>query len=215
MNHPARTLSKREKVFLAGLVIVLGATLLFFTGEARAPHISSETRFLERTQNGMHIMPASCPSDPHSLGDCTPWISFVTEGASTGHLKAKPNIVAKGAVTHLFWHALNAASCTVKGTNGDSWSTLSSDSMTSSNASPSAGVSGGSKAPGAPFAGPSKPVPALIGVASSPIKNQTVFTLTCQALPYASSPADSGLSSGATSITESVIVNLVPVFQEK
>jgi hypothetical protein len=39
----------------------------------------------------------------------------------TGHLQARPMLVAAGVTTSLFWDLSNVESCTVVGTNGDSW----------------------------------------------------------------------------------------------
>jgi hypothetical protein len=44
----------------------------------------------------------------------------------TGHLQARPTIVLKGKTTKLYWNISNVSSCTVTGTNGDSWSDATS-----------------------------------------------------------------------------------------
>jgi hypothetical protein len=50
-----------------------------------------------------------------------PAISFNPNGSYTGHLQLVPNIVKQGESTHVHWNVSNAQSCTVTGTNGDSW----------------------------------------------------------------------------------------------
>jgi len=44
-----------------------------------------------------------------------------TDPTITGHLQARPTIVAKGNTTKVYWNYSNVSSCTVTGTNGDSW----------------------------------------------------------------------------------------------
>ena len=43
---------------------------------------------------------------------------------ATGHLQALPALLTQGDSSHVYWNVTNAASCTVSGTNGDSWSGL-------------------------------------------------------------------------------------------
>jgi hypothetical protein len=40
----------------------------------------------------------------------------------SGHLQARPTIVQKGKTTRIFWNTSNVSSCTVTGTNSDTWS---------------------------------------------------------------------------------------------
>lgn len=56
-----------------------------------------------------------------------PAISFNSSGNDTGHLQLLPDIVKPGASTQVNWNVSDAESCSVKGTNGDSWSGLSGD----------------------------------------------------------------------------------------
>jgi hypothetical protein len=85
-------------------------------------------------------------------------------------LKAVPALVHSGAVTTVSWTSQNTTSCTVHGTNGDSWTGTSSSGKT-----------------------------------STPIIGQTTYTLHCNAL--------AGVT--PSSIDKSVIVNIVPTFNEK
>ena len=91
---------------------------------------------------------------------------------ATGHLEVRPSLLWSGDTTSVYWNVSNAQSCTVTGSNGDSWS-------------------------GA-FSGAS-------GRTSSPIVSQTTYTLSCSGLSGAAPP----------SITETVNVNIIPVFEEK
>lgn len=47
---------------------------------------------------------------------------------ATGHLEARPMLVRSGDRTRLYWSATNVESCTVTGTNGDSWTQTSTPS---------------------------------------------------------------------------------------
>jgi hypothetical protein len=53
-----------------------------------------------------------------------PTVSFNPSGNLTGDLQLVPNIVHPGGTIQVYWNVSNAQSCTVKGTNGDSWSGL-------------------------------------------------------------------------------------------
>ncbi len=46
--------------------------------------------------------------------------------SATGHLQAKPTLVRAGDTAQLYWGVVNATSCTITGSNGDSWSAASS-----------------------------------------------------------------------------------------
>ena len=105
-----------------------------------------------------------------------PPIAFVSFTDSSGfyddgHLHARPQLVPSNDPTKLYWKVENVSSCSVTGTNGDSWSVADSGAS---------------------------------GRTSSPITQQTTFTLTCQGLPGAD-PA---------SVTESVVVDIAPIFEE-
>lgn len=70
------------------------------------------------------VLPAICVSGTPTCEYLD--MEFVPIGALDGHLVARPQIVAEGATARLFWNVANAQSCTVTGTNGDSWSAASS-----------------------------------------------------------------------------------------
>ncbi|MCE9541236.1 hypothetical protein K8R03_01600 [Candidatus Kaiserbacteria bacterium] len=94
-------------------------------------------------------------------------VAFTADGT----LQVFPSLVRRNGTVQLYWNAANVSSCTISGTNGDSWTDK---------------LSGGT------------------GKVSSAIVAQTVYTLTCNSLPRAT-PA---------TITDTVTVNVVPVFNE-
>ena len=98
--------------------------------------------------------------------------SFSASDGFNGHLQVRPSLVKKDDPVKIYWNLDNVSSCTVTGTNGDSWN-------------------GGSS--GTP------------GKTSRPIIGQTTYTLVC------------GAHSGSTpdTVTESVTVNIIPIFEEK
>lgn len=104
-----------------------------------------------------------------------PSISFSSFDAgyftASGHLQAVPSLVRSGETTRIYWNAVNAASCSVTGANGDAWDGLFS------------GVS---------------------GKTTLPILSATTYTLLCAALQGAI----------PSSVVESVVVNVLPVFEE-
>ncbi len=80
--------------------------------------------------------------------------------AADGHLRAAPTLLAPGNTSRLYWNATNAASCTVRGSNGDG-------------------------APGSATGAWNMDFSGAGGVATSPITAKTTYTLTCQAYPGA------------------------------
>jgi len=55
-----------------------------------------------------------------------PAIAFNQSGNFTGHLQIVPNLLGKGESTQVYWNVSDAQSCQVTGSNGDSWTGLSS-----------------------------------------------------------------------------------------
>lgn len=51
---------------------------------------------------------------------------YGTAFTATGHLQIRPSIVRTGDATRLFWNVVNATSCTIEGTNGDSFTGIDS-----------------------------------------------------------------------------------------
>lgn len=54
-----------------------------------------------------------------------PQPSFVVTTGLTGHLQVIPQLVSSGDTTQVHWNVDDVVSCTVTGTNGDSWTGLS------------------------------------------------------------------------------------------
>jgi hypothetical protein len=65
-----------------------------------------------------------CLSPPPSFSSFTGDDGF----AASGHLEASPQIVPSLSTTQVYWDLENVESCTVTGTNGDSWTGASSGS---------------------------------------------------------------------------------------
>ncbi len=114
-------------------------------------------------------IPEPLPQPPSFVPFTTTAPGFVFN--ASGHLQARPTLVRANEKTRLYWKLTNVSSCTVTGTNGDSWSGSHSGNS---------------------------------GALSSAIVTRTTYTLRCTALPR----------SGGANITESVIINIAPRFNE-
>ncbi len=71
---------------------------------------------------------STCQYDAMSF---TPFSATSTTGSTftaTGHLQARPGLVRSGDRANLYWNVADALSCSVMGTNGDSWTQISSPS---------------------------------------------------------------------------------------
>lgn len=110
--------------------------------------------------------PAACVPPPAPQA-----VSF---GDFSGHLQVQPSLVIPGTSVRVYWNLTNVvvSSCSVTGSNGDSWAGLANSGTD--------------------------------GVVSSPIIEQTTYTLSCNSLPEAYPP----------SIAETETVNIIPIFQE-
>ena len=70
------------------------------------------------------VFPQFCESGSN---ECLyPAITFNPSGNYTGNLQVIPTLVQPGGTVQVYWNVANAQSCTVTGTNGDSWSGLAS-----------------------------------------------------------------------------------------
>jgi hypothetical protein len=79
------------------MCLLLGIAAIFLSSERRSALASSETRFVEQSESGLYIVPASCPSDPHYSGECTP-----TGGGCT--ISASPSSIQSGQASLLTWN---------------------------------------------------------------------------------------------------------------
>ncbi len=71
---------------------------------------------------------STCRYDEMSFN---PFSATTTTGitfTASGHLNARPGLVRTGDRSRLYWSILGAQSCTVTGTNGDSWTQVSTPS---------------------------------------------------------------------------------------
>lgn len=142
-----------------------------------------------QVQSGSYCVNNLCPNglDKTMYPSCTCPAGQVQSGTIcianvptiTQHLTVSPSLVQPGFTSKVFWEVSNAQSCTVTGTNGDG--------ILGSGTGIWNTLSGGST-----------------GKTTSPITEQTTFTLFCNAFPGAF-PA---------TVQESATVNIVPGFQE-
>ncbi len=82
-------------------------------------------------------LPRSAPQAPPHVST-RPSVSITTSNppsSFTGGLQLVPNIVHPGNSMQVYWNVSNAQSCTVRGSNGDSWTGLSSP-LTGATSSP-------------------------------------------------------------------------------
>ena len=110
--------------FRAHLYLAVFFTLiaLFVAGfgmrDSRSPFASAEVQFTDVSARGMHIVPASCPSDQHYVGECTPATCpsgyvgtppncTVATPSSGCTINASPNPIVVGQSTTLSWSTLN------------------------------------------------------------------------------------------------------------
>ncbi len=106
------------------------------------------------------------------------WPQIYDVGGLAGQLTAKPSLVRKNATSTISWNIGNASSCSVTGTNGDSWTGLSAAASNCTH------------------------VPS--GCWSSPIPQQTFYTLSC-----------TPLDTSKPQYIENATVNILPDYQEK
>ncbi len=104
-SHAGVFLSFRKYLHLIAL---LSFTALLIAGfgmyETRAPFSSSEVKFTDVSREGMHIVPASCPSSPHSAGACDTPANPPSGGCS---ISSSPNPIVAGDSTTLSWGTNN------------------------------------------------------------------------------------------------------------
>ncbi|MDO8522100.1 MAG: hypothetical protein Q7S08_02315 [bacterium] len=80
--------------------------------------------FCQTTTYATCTAPAFCSSG--SSACLYPQPSFISSVGFTGHLQLLPSLLSSGDTTQVHWEVSNVTSCTVTGTNGDSWTGLSS-----------------------------------------------------------------------------------------
>jgi hypothetical protein len=65
------------------------------------------------------VAPAFCSAGSSSC--LYPPPSFIQSGAQTGHLTALPSLLPKGTPTTLYWNVGNVSTCSLTGSDGESW----------------------------------------------------------------------------------------------
>jgi hypothetical protein len=135
------------------------------------PAYSCSGHTIQRTDSSCNVInvatcvaPAFCSAG--SSVCLYPPPQFNSSGQYSGHLQVNPSILPEGSTTTVHWNISNVASCSVTGSNGDSWS----------------GATGSHT--------------------SAAITQQTNYTLSCTGLD-------------GSSINESQMVDVVPLFQER
>ena len=79
-------------------------------------------RIAQRRHNGAHLPTSRAPQREPSSSQPPPTPVPDVPNNLSGHLQARPTIVVKGKIIKVYWNIANVSSCTVTGTNGDTWS---------------------------------------------------------------------------------------------
>lgn len=87
----------RKRILAAAFGALVILSISFVSAQYRPAIASSETRFSEHTAHGLQVVPASCPSNPHYVGQCNPFDSNCS--LSVGH-----SVVTSGTPTTVSWH---------------------------------------------------------------------------------------------------------------
>lgn len=96
-----------------GSAIAVSAILILVAFAAAQPHsrgavASAETRFVEHGNSGLQIVPASCPSSPHYVGECNP----SDRGCS---LSVGQSVTTAGTANTISWNIANPLGYTISG----------------------------------------------------------------------------------------------------
>lgn len=131
---------------------------------------------------------AVATSTTNANGSYGDYLNIVDSSIATSSITAVPSVVRQGSTTEVSWTSAYVNSCTVTGSNGDSWPKPVTQTTTD--------------ADGNPVETQTTP-PATSGdETSSPLKGQTVYTLSCTS------------KSGRQLTQQQVIVNIIPTYQE-
>ncbi len=63
--------SSVKQFVLLGVLALVGVVVSTTFFDSRSPIASAETRFVEKSERGLNIIPASCASYPHYIGECS------------------------------------------------------------------------------------------------------------------------------------------------
>lgn len=86
---------------VVALVVAFAATMM---RSERAAFTSAEVKFTDASPSGLSIVPASCPSNPHAIGECTTSPQPPGNGCS---ITALSDVLAPGGSTTLSWVTSN------------------------------------------------------------------------------------------------------------
>lgn len=205
----AARISPREAVVFAIASFVVLASFLTQQGGGREPLASAETRFADTSSRGLQIVPASCPSDPHYTGECSTYAqsSYDTPGGGceVTYSCSGSNLInnCTGNVAQVCSYACSSGFCIYppepeleitatptllrRGeTSVISWTSENMDSCVVTENNPSISNT---------WTGTSGTQ------TSGAIEEQTIYTLTCEV--------------DDEELTDSVTVNIIPVFEEQ
>ncbi len=107
-----------------------GSASYQYTACTCAPLYSCSGNDITYTDASCHtetILSCTAPyfCSPGSSSCVSPDPVFNAGSGRTGHLQVQPQLIPKGLTTTVYWNVANVQSCTVTGSNGDSWSGLS------------------------------------------------------------------------------------------
>lgn len=133
-----------------------------------------------------------------TTGSYQDYLDYVNSRLATTTIVAVPALVRAGDTTEISWTGSHVRSCTVVGSNGDSWGSVpqgmsGTDAIVGGGGGPTNNAQNGQQITSGTVYGSHQ---------SSPIRQQTVYTLTC------TRAVGAPLVSTAT-------VNLLPIFQEQ
>lgn len=133
-----------------------------------------------------------------TTGSYQDYLDYVNSRLATTTIVAIPALVRSGETTEISWTGSHVRSCAVVGSNGDSWGSApqgvgATGATTGDGGGPANNTQNGQQATSGTVYGSHQ---------SSPIRQQTVYTLTCTR------------AVGAP-LVSTVTVNLLPVFQEQ
>jgi hypothetical protein len=199
---------------------------------ALAPHhgksLSVEVRYTDQSSHGLEILPASCPSSPHYAGDCTAAVS----GNGSGSGACTPTNICNGnnvinsctgaIVQSCAWGCSGGGCASPPPPTFTSFTATLPDGSTFTSdghlrAQPLLVRSGSSTqlywnvsdADSCAVTGSNddswtSSSSGAAGTTTGAILEKTTFTLDCESIPSATPP----------NVTESIDVNVVPIFQE-
>jgi len=208
--------SFRNELVAVAVLLVVAALTLVFSSHVQKPFASAEVQFTDASAHGLAIVPASCPSSPHYVGDCSGGVGACPSGqrqdgntctqitCPSGWTLQANDCIPPASIGFVSFTALNPnGNFNASGNlqvfpilvrSGDSirvyWNVANATGCTVS------GTNGDSWT--ANLSGDA-------GQTSGPITAQTVYTMVCEGLVGASPPE----------VQQSQTINIVPVFNER